>query len=167
MSNDIKLVERVVKHKVATYHVVNPDGVRGDGTIGEVVLERMGRRGDTIELRETEARRLDELGAFYTDAELEKLADAGETPADEAPPAPPNADAVDLVALDEDATGAWLKGEGAARRPSVPQVLNAINQVPEDDRAEVAKRVLDAEKLKDPRSSLVEPLEEFLNEEEE
>lgn len=168
MGNEVNLVERTVKHKVVTFHV-EKDGVRPDGTLGKVVVERQARRGDSIQLREPEANQLDELGAFYTDAELDALANAGQSVEDVAPPPPPVGDQADLAEMDEDQIRAWLQGDGPGSKPSVPQVLNAVNQTPEDAREEVAQRVLAAETSRegsDPRKSLIDPLEEFLSEDE-
>lgn len=161
--NDIKLVERTVKHKVVTYHV-EKEGVKADGSLGTVVVERQARRGDKIELREPEANVLDDLGAFYTDAEIKQLAEAGLTVGDTAPPAPPVGDTTDLADMSVEEITAWLQGEGPGSKPSVPQALNAVNSAPEDSREEVAQKVLEAEQARDgdPRSTLVGPLEEFL-----
>lgn len=168
MSNT-KLVERTVKHKRVSYFV-ETDGVLPDGSLGEVTLERQAARGDTIELREGEANRLDALGAFYTDAELKAIASRGETVADQAPPEPPSNDVLDLVSMDKDQVKAWLAGDGPGAKPSVPQVMNAVNNAPEASRQEVAQTVLDAENDRDdgdPRTTLVGPLEEFLKDDEE
>lgn len=159
--------ERVVKHKLFTYHVVETDGVLPDGSIGDVTIEHQARRGDTVKLREADANRGDAADAFYSKEELSALEQAGATPGDVAPPPPAEtaqADA-DLVTLDQEATTAWLQGEGVERKPSIPQVLNAVNSAPEGERVEVAQRVLDAENARgdtEPRKSLVESLESFI-----
>lgn len=167
---DSATVERVVKHKVFTYYVVDPDGIKPDGSVGEVTLERQARRGDKVELRQADANRGDALDAFYTKEELSALEQAGATPGDVAPPPPAEtaqAD-VDLVTLDAEATASWLQGEEAgAKKPSIPQVLNAVNSAPEGERVEVAERVLDAENSRgdsEPRKSLVQSLEAFIEE---
>lgn len=164
-----KTVERTVKNKIHTYFE-ETEGIKPDGTWGDITVEHQARRGDIIKINEAQANLGDKHGAFYTDAELKAIAERGETVDDTAPPAPPVGDQVDLATLDEAGTVAWLKGEGPGKKPSIPQVLNAVNAAPEAERDEVAKRVLEAERTRgdsDPRSSLVTPLEEFLAEPEE
>lgn len=154
--------ERVVKHKVFTYYIEMPNQPKPDGTIGTVVVERMARRGEKVKLREADANRGDALGAFYTEEELTR-ATAGD-PATVEPPAPP---ALELETASVDEIRAWLQGEGPGPKPSVPQVINAINQIGDDDRNQVIENVLEAEKSKtgsDPRTTLVEPLEDALRE---
>lgn len=161
-----KLVERTIKHKLYTYYVEKEDQPLHDGTVGTLTVERQARRGETVEMREADANRGDSLGAFYTEKELEAVESGSTDPAD-TPPAPP---ALDLANSDTDEIRAWLVGEGPGPKPSVPQVLNAVNTVEdEDDRVEVAQRVLEAERSKstDPRSTLTDPLDEFLNSPEE
>jgi hypothetical protein len=165
MGDNVKTVERTVKHKVVSYFTTT-EGLKADGTWGQVPVEQQARRGETITLAEPEAKRLDSLGAFFSDDELKALAAQNEAPADTAPPGPPVGDVIDLASLSTEETQAWLEGSGDAPKPSVPQVLNAVNAAPEDAREEVAQRVLDAENARsesDPRKSLVEPLQEFLD----
>lgn len=163
------LVSRTVKNKVHTYFVTEP-GIKPDGTWGDVTVERQARRGESIDIPEAQANLGDKHGAFYSDAELKRLAEAGASPADDLPPGPPVGDQIDLVAMDDAATVAWLKGEREGTpKPSIPQVLSTVNAAPEAEREAVAQRVLDAEKARgdsDPRSTLVGPLEQFLAEEE-
>jgi hypothetical protein len=164
-----KLVKRTVKNKVHTFFE-ETEGIKPDGSWGTVTVENQAHRGDEIEITEAQARLGDKHAAFFTDAELKAIASRGESVGDTAPPAPPVGDVIDLAAMDSEATVAWLKGEGDARKPSIPQVLNAVNSAPEAEREDVAKRVLEAEKQRgdsDPRVSLVTPLEEFLAEPEE
>lgn len=163
-----KTVKRTVKNKVHTFFTEG-EGIRPDGSWGTVTVETQAHRGEEVEITEAQANLGDKHGAFYTDAELKAIADRGETVDDTAPPAPPSNtdDVVDLVTMDEAATIAWLKGEGVPKKPSIPQVLNAVNAAPEAERNEVAQRVLAAERNRgnsDPRGSLVGPLEEFLAE---
>lgn len=74
---------------------------------------------------------------------------------------------MNLAALDVDGMRDWLEGNGPDARPSIPQALNALDQVPEDDRAEVARRMFEAEAGREfPRASLTGSLEEYLSEEE-
>lgn len=155
--------ERTIKHKVFLYHIEQANVAKPDGSIGTVVLERMARRGETVMLREADANRGDALGAFYTDTELGRIEDGDPAP-DVNPPAP-NALALETAGVDE--IRSWLMGEGPGPKPSVPQVINAINKIGDEDRNQVIASVLDAEKSKtgsDPRSTLVEPLEEALTE---
>lgn len=155
--------ERVIKHKVYTYYIELENQPRPDGTIGTVTVERMARRGETVMMREADANRGDALGAFYTDSELVRQ-EQGDPAPDVNPPAAP---ALMLETASVDEIRAWLVGEGPGPKPSVPQVTNAINQVGDDDRNQVIENVLEAEKSKDgsdPRTTLVEPLEEALKE---
>lgn len=164
-------MERTIKHKVYTYHVKS-QGMKPNGEFGEILVERQARRGEKVDIPiEAEVHRGDELDAFYTDAELEALASQGTAPGGEV--LPPEAlvaeGGPDLVTMDEDTARAWLEGSlDGSSKPSVPQVLNAINSVPEAERKAVAQRVLDAEEARDgdPRSTLVEPLTEYLADEE-
>lgn len=157
---------RTIKHKVFTYYVEKKEGVRPDGSLGPVTLERQARRGETVELRDADANRGDELGAFYTDAELRAINNPDLPAADQVSVPPTNA--VDLVNMSESDVVTWLTGGGPGSKPSVAQVLSAVKSVEdEDEQAEVAQRVLDAEKSRgdsDPRSTLVGPLEEILEE---
>jgi hypothetical protein len=166
---DTKLVKRTVKNKVHTFFT-EQEGIKPDGSWGTITVESQAHRGDEIEITEAQANLGDKHGAFFTDAELKAIAERGETVGDTAPPAPPVGDQIDLATMDEAATVAWLKGEGGAKKPSIPQVLSAVNAAPEAERDAVAQRVLDAEQSRgdsDPRSSLVGPLQEFLAEPEE
>jgi hypothetical protein len=163
---ETKLVKRTVKNKVHTYFT-EQEGIKPDGSWGLITVEQQAHRGEEVEITEAQANLGDKHGAFYTDAELKAIEDAGLTVDDTAPPAPPVGDQVDLVTMDETATVAWLQGQGPGKKPSIPQVLSAVNSAPEAERDDVAKRVLEAEKSRsdsDPRSSLVGPLEEFLAE---
>jgi hypothetical protein len=153
--------QRTIKHKVFIYHIEQPNVPLPDGTIGTQVVERMARRGETVMLREADANRGDSLDAFYTDAELSGSTDSGP---ESAPPAP---QALQLETASVDEIRAWLMGEGPGPKPSIPQVINAINAIGDDDRNQVIENVLEAENSKtgsDPRKTLVEPLEEALKE---
>lgn len=161
-----KLVERTIKHKVYTYYVELENQPKPDGTVGTMTVERLARRGTKVEMREADANRGDSLGAFYTDAELERIAN-GDTSPDVTPPAPP---VLDLGNVSVDEIRAWLVGDGPGPKPSVPQVINAVNETADEDREGAIKKVLEAERSKsgsDERKSLVEPLSEALDEEEE
>lgn len=169
MSDEVTMVERTVKHKVVTYHYEKPEGVRADGSLGPVVVERQARRGETIELREPEAFLLDELGAFYSDEELDALrrAQAGDPEATDTP----EPTVVDLTELDVDAIRSWLQGQGPGSKPSIPNVLNTLDAIEdEEEKVEAAERVKEAETSKegaDARSSLVGKLDALIDEDEE
>lgn len=154
-------MEKTIKHKVFTYHV-ETQGMKPDGTLGDILVERQARRGETVDIPlDFELNRGNELGAFYTDEELEAIA-SGDSPQATTTDAPTAG--IDLATAEEDDIALWLSGQGGSSKPSVPQVLNAVNAVPEESRKEAAQKVIDAEEARegDPRSTLVEPLEEFI-----
>lgn len=158
-------MEKTIKHKIFTYHV-ETKGLKPDGSLGNILVERQARRGETVDIPlDFELNRGEELDAFYTDEELEAIA-SGDSPQATAADAPTVG--IDLETADEDDVQLWLSGQGGSSKPSVPQVLNAVNNVPEESRREAAQKVIDAEQAREgePRSTLVEPLEEFLAEEE-
>jgi hypothetical protein len=148
--------ERTVKIKAFRYYLEQPDPIRPDQVITRV---RLARSGDQVKLREVDAARGDAGGAFFTEEELRARAADGSETAEPDSAAPQ----VDLTQLDEGEIRAWLEGnrEGT-RKPSIPQVLSAVNAVEdEDDRSVVAEAVISAEQSSDhdTRSSLVEKLE--------
>jgi len=160
-------VMRTVKHKMFSYFTTT-EGMKPDGTYGPVPVELQARRGEEVEIAEQEARRGDLHGAFFTEEELEEQSNEGEEVAEEPDDdnvelsgAPQSADVPDLVeAPDEDIT-VWLDGTADARRPSIPQVLAAVNAIDEENRPAVAEKVREAEEAsdRDTRSTLVEPLQ--------
>lgn len=156
-------MEKTIKHKVFTY-MVESKGLKPDGTLGDILVERQARRGDTVDIPlDFEVNRGEELGAFYTDEELEAIA-SGDSP--QATPADAATPAIDLATAEDDDVQLWLSGQGGSTKPSVPQVLNAVNAVPEESRVEAAQKVIDAEEAREgePRSTLVDPLEEYIEE---
>ncbi len=159
-------VKRTVKHKMYAYFTT-VEGMKPDGSYGQLPVEKQARRGEEIEIAEQEANRGDLHGAFFTEEELEEQQGSGE---DVAAPdedsvelggAPSNADVPDLVEATDEEVLAWLDGTADARRPSIPQVLAAVQAVSEEDRPEVAEKVREAEEMsdRDTRSTLVEPLQ--------
>lgn len=151
--------ERTVKHKAFRYYVEQPDPLRPDQIITRV---RTARAGDTVTLREVDARRGDAFGAFFTGEELRNRAADGsvieEPDSSEAP-------VLDLTDLEADEIRSWLEGKREGqRKPSIPQVLAAVNAVEDDDdKAVIAEAVAEAEKSADhdTRTSLVEKLDEL------
>lgn len=161
-------MEKTIKHKVFTYSV-ETKGMKADGSLGDILVERQARRGDTVDIPlEHEVARGESLGAFYTDQELEAIRSGGDSTAPGTPADAPGP-GIDLTTASEEDVQVWLSGGGGASKPSVPQVLNAVNSVPEDDRVAAAEKVLDAEDAREgeSRSTLVDPLEEFLKEQSE
>ncbi len=159
-------VMRTVKHKMFSYFTT-VEGMKPDGSYGPLPVEKQARRGEELELAEQEANRGDLHGAFFTEEELEEQQSAGEevaeTPAEdivELGGAPQSADVPDLVEVSDEEVTAWLDGTADARRPSIPQVLAAVNAVSEENRQAVAEKVREAEEAsdRDTRSTLVEPL---------
>lgn len=170
-----KLQKRTIKHKAFTYFV-EVDGIKPDGTLGRVVRERMARRGEVVELSEADIRRGESLGAFYTEAELKRQSDAEAAATAEAdtggdPATPPAPEVTDISEYDADDLSAWIRGVGAARKPSIPQVLAAVNAIgDEEERQDVAEAVKEAEESidgRDPRASLVEELDRIIEGEKE
>lgn len=160
------MAQRTIKHKIFTYHV-ETKGMKADGTLGNILVERQARRGEEVDIplaHEVEAG--DNLNAFYTEEELKAIA-SGSSP--QATTADTPKAGINLAEASEDDIQLWLDGQGGSSKPSVPQVLNAVNSVSDDDRKEAARKVLDAEQAREgePRATLVGPLEEFINSEDE
>jgi hypothetical protein len=185
MGNKVEITEpteeRVIKDKVFRYFLEQPDTIRPDQVIA---VQHFARRGETVTLREVDARRGDAHGAFFTKAEIKagdhlrdpsRVEDIRRAPEGEREPEglarSESPESVDLTQMDEGEIQSWLNGDSGARKPSIPQVIAAVEQIADDeDRAVVAEAVRDAERSasgRDPRSSLVERLDAVAGRDEE
>lgn len=127
-----------IKHKVFPYYV-EQDGVRPDNTIGPINVERLARRGDEVEVSESDYHRGTRLGSFYTDGELSAQVSAEE-------------DELDVATATVEELSAWIKED----KPTIPVVVEAADNDPE-----LAAKLLEAENHatgNQPRAGLVEAL---------
>jgi hypothetical protein len=141
------MAEKTIKHLQFWYTQTDDDPIRKE----TVQKETIAYQGDTVEIEsDADLARGEELGAFYTDAEL--AAFAGEAPeeGDDGAAAPP-----DLATASTDDVADWMDESGA----TIDTLLEMVNG--SSDPQAAAKTVLDAENIArsgDPRKGLVEGL---------
>jgi hypothetical protein len=135
-----KTESRKIKHLAFAYLVEQPHPYEPDKT---VFVERLARRGDTVELLPYDVAKGERFGSFYTEEEEQAVEEQE----------------VALNDLDTEELSDWLNSDGefeGDQKPTVNQVLNAAKGNPD-----LATRLVEAENLAtdgDPRSSLIEGL---------
>jgi hypothetical protein len=142
------MAEKTIKH-LQFWYVQSYDDPISKQTVQK---ETIAYQGDTVEISsDADLARGEELGAFYTDAEL--AAFSGEAP-DEGG-GTDELTAPDLVTASTDDVADWMDETGA----TIDTLLEMVNGSSDPETA--AKKVLDAENIArsgDPRKGLVEGL---------
>jgi hypothetical protein len=150
---------RTIKHGYFWYMV--PELHVYDGQEQERYVERTAFQGETIEIpRPVDLERGETHGAFYTDAELEAMAEEAQ------PAATAETTEVALGDLDDEELVDWLMSTGefdGQKKPNASEVVEAVG-----DDADLAERVIEAENKatgNQPRSSVVDALQKVADEE--
>lgn len=135
--------EATIKHRAFAYYA-DEEGLRPDGTVGDIRVERIARRGDTIELDDVQYQRGNAHGAFVTDEDRAAQEATGEQ---------------ELVI--ETATVQQLAEWIEEDKPNVNDTVGASG-----GDAAVAARIMEAENMATggkPRSGVVEGLTKVIS----
>ena len=135
--------ERTVKIKAHSYLEEIEDPRRPGETIR---VDRVARKGETVDFPEAEVERGERLGAFVTEGEEAATADSS---------------ALSVEQMDDEELESWIR----EKKPTVQQVVEASGGNPE-----IARRLYDAELAAsggDPRQGVVEGLAAVISRENE